>query len=96
MILENNYDVVVVGSGPESEPPAFRRGGAMGGRMRPGMQNMTDEEREQFRNRMREMRERFRNASPEERERMRTEMREREMMFGGGRRGRGPGGGRGE
>jgi hypothetical protein len=86
-------DIVVVGS--ESGPPAGRSG-AMGGRMRQRMENMSDEDRERFRNEMQAMRERFRDASPEERERMRAEMREREMMFGGGRRGRGPGGGRGE
>ena len=85
-------DMVVVGS---ESGPSIGRGGAMGGRMRERMANMSDEDRERMRNEMRAMRERFRNASPEERQRLMSEMREREMMFGGGR-GRGPGGGRGE
>lgn len=86
-------DMVVVGS---ESGPIPGRGGPTGGRMRSGMSNTSDEntsgrreEMRRMREEMRAMRERFRDASPEERERMRAEMREREMMFRGGRRGRG-------
>jgi hypothetical protein len=73
------------------------RGGmpGMGGMTPERMRNMSDKEREKFRN---QMRERYENMSEGERDKFRQQMRER---MGGGRggdrggRGGGPGGGRG-
>jgi len=72
--------------------------GGPGGGMGPMMerfQNMSESDRDRFRNEMQERRDRYMNMSEAERERFRAEMRER---FGGGRPpdgGRGPSGGRG-
>jgi hypothetical protein len=78
----------------QPEPrPMFGRGGMEGrfGGMRERFENMSEAERERFRDEMRERRGRFENMSEAERGRFRDEMRER---FGGGRGdGRGPGGG---
>jgi len=78
-----------------TEGPRPGGGGPMGGMTRERMMNMSEAERDRFRN---QMRERFENMSEAERDRFRQEMRER---MGGGRggdrggRGGSPGGGRG-
>jgi hypothetical protein len=80
--------VVTEGPRPGGGRPGMGGGmPGMGGMTRERMMNMSEADRERFRN---QMRERFENMSESERDRFRQEMRER---MGGGRGG--PGGGRG-